>query len=185
MSKQVETARILDSILNLCVGSGIAVTAIVAPNAIQALDKPLNGYFKAMEKRTRQRELNKHLQYLKRRGYIKEYAHGLQLTEKGKARLLKKEIAELEIPKPVRWDRNWRVVLFDIPEEKKYGRDGLTRKLKEIGFVSLQKSVWIHPFPCRAEIEQIAAHHEIDQYVTYLETSYIDKQELLIKQFKL
>lgn len=184
MSKEVETSKILDSILNLFVGSGIAATAIVAPNAIQALDKPLKGYFKVMEKRARQRELNKHLQYLQRRGYLKEYAHGLQLTEKGKARLQKKEIADLEIPKPAKWDHKWRIVLFDIPEEKKYGRDGLTRKLKEIGFITLQKSVWVHPFPCRAEIELIAAYHKIDQYVTFIETSYIDKQDLLIKQFK-
>ncbi len=184
MTKEVNTSKILDSILNLFVGSGVVVTTIVAPNAIQALDKPLNGYFRAMNGRARERELKKHVRYLRTRGYLKEYAHGLQLTEKGRTRLQRAEIEDLKITQPKKWDHKWRIVLFDIPEAKKTGRDGLTRKLKEIGFFTLQKSVWLHPFPCREEIEQVASYYEIDRYVTFIETNYIDKQDLLIKQFK-
>jgi hypothetical protein len=35
----------------------------------------------------------------------------------------------------------------------------------------------------REEIESVAAVYEIDKYVTYMETQYIDKQEILKEKF--
>src|SRR3990167_2124094 len=41
------------------------------------------------------------------------------------------------------WDGKWRVVIFDIPEEKRIIRNLFRRNLKKWGFKHLQKSVWI------------------------------------------
>lgn len=44
-----------------------------------------------------------------------------------------------------KWDRKWRLVIFDIPEKERKARDALREKLKELGFGRWQKSVYISP----------------------------------------
>lgn len=43
-------------------------------------------------------------------------------------------------------DNDISVVVFDIPESQQSFRKSLRRLLKEIGFIQIQKSVWISPF---------------------------------------
>ena len=45
------------------------------------------------------------------------------------------------------------MVIFDIAQIKKIYREAFRGKLKDLGFRSLQKSVWVHPYKCQAEIE--------------------------------
>ncbi len=49
-----------------------------------------------------------------------------------------------EITKP--WSGYWRMVIYDIPEEKSGLRDKLCYHLDELGFKRLQRSVWLSPF---------------------------------------
>jgi DNA-binding transcriptional regulator PaaX len=63
------------------------------------------------------------------------------------------QIDSLEIKKPKKWDRKWRLVIFDIAQMKKIYREAFRGKIKELGFYCLQKSVWVYPFDCEAEIE--------------------------------
>jgi len=44
-------------------------------------------------------------------------------------------------------------LIFDVAQLKRTYREALRGKLKELGFYQLQKSVWVHPFNCKAEIE--------------------------------
>ena len=46
-----------------------------------------------------------------------------------------------------RWDRKWRIVFFDIEEKNRKTRELFRRKLYELGFGKLQKSVYVSPFP--------------------------------------
>src|SRR3990167_1742090 len=93
-------------------------------------------------------KLGHHIEFLKTRNGI-EFA---RLTAKGKERFLQHQFNILALPRAKRWDGKWRIVLFDIPEPKKKIRDSLRRKLKALGFLEFQKSVFIYPFPCRDEI---------------------------------
>ncbi len=94
---------------------------------------------------------------LRKQGFIKIEGRNHQvyisLTPQGRARAGVYQIDKLRIPKPRRWDGKWRLLLFDVPEERKISREALRGKLKELGFVQLQKSVWLHPYDCRAEME--------------------------------
>lgn len=94
---------------------------------------------------------------LKRQGLIQIKKRGQQiyisLTEKGKRKAGMFQIDSLKVKKPKRWDGKWRVVIFDISELKKVHREAFRGKLKEIGFYQLQKSVWVHPWDCRAETD--------------------------------
>jgi len=76
----------------------------------------------------------------------------ISLTDEGKKLANWMQIDELEIKKPKRWDKKWRLVIFDIAELKRTYREAFRGKLKELGFRPLQKSVWIYPFDCRDEI---------------------------------
>lgn len=107
------------------------------------------------------------------------------LTDKGKKRILKYNLDEIEIKKPLRWDKLWRLVVFDIPEDKNLGRKALAAKLKELGFYPMQKSVYIHPYECKDEINFIAEIFELAPYVRFLRVKDIDIELDLKERFHL
>ena len=109
----------------------------------------------------------------------------LTLSEKGKSRILKYDIDKIEIKKPARWDKLWRLVVFDIPEDKNLGRKALAAKLKELGFYPMQKSVFIHPYECKDEIDFITEIFELSPYVRFLRVKYIDIELDLKERFYL
>ena len=92
----------------------------------------------------------------------------LVLTHKGKRLLNQKALENLYPPRLHTWDKKWRLVLFDIPEEFKKGRDGFASGLKRMGFVQIQKSCLGFPFPCLDEVEILADFHEVRPFVTFL-----------------
>lgn len=94
---------------------------------------------------------------LSKQGYIKVSKRGqqihIELTGEGKKKAGWLQINSLDIQKPEKWDKRWRLVAFDIIELKKKYREAFRGKLKELGFYQLQKSVWIYPYNCSAEID--------------------------------
>lgn len=185
MSTNDTTSAIIDNLLKLGVMTTVLSAGIVAPNLILALDKPLQKYLKTLDKRAQEREMRRIVSYMKNRDLIKgDYEHGLSVTEKGQKRLSSNEFAKLKIRQPMKWDKKWRIIFFDIPEQHKSGRDALTHKLKQIGFIQLQRSIWIHPHPCREVITKITSHYKIANYVSCIKTDHIDNQEKLIIKFK-
>lgn len=89
----------------------------------------------------------------------------LEITQIGKNIVEKYDIDSLKVKKPDEWDGGWRVISFDIPKEKQAARQALLAKLKELGFIMLQKSIWVHPFECRKELAVIAKAFEVEPYV--------------------
>lgn len=187
MNDRVKTASIIDGLLRFAVGGGMIATILVLPNMAKALDAPTKAYFNKLDKRQRERELKRLLYYMKQQGLVipgaKGYEHGLIVTKKGKQRLKVTDFEELTIKHPKEWDKLWRLVFFDIPEEYRAGRRQLIHKLKLIGFLQLQRSVWVHPFPCRPEIELVTTTYNVEKYVSYIEATGIDSEHLLKKRF--
>lgn len=95
--------------------------------------------------------------FLKKQGCInferKNHQIYISLTDKGKKKAGIFQIDNLKINRPKNWDRKWRLIIFDIAELKKIFREAFRGKLKQLGFYPLQKSVWVFPFDCQAEIE--------------------------------
>jgi CRISPR-associated endonuclease Cas2 len=83
------------------------------------------------------------------------------------------------------WDGKWRMVIFDIPERIRSGRNALRTKLKQIGFYELQKSVFIFPHECEKEIKIIVNFFRMDKYVKYVVAEYIDNNNQIKKIFNL
>ncbi len=93
----------------------------------------------------------------------------IYLNKNGKTRRLPYQIHNLALKKTKRWDKKWRIVLFDIPESQKNIRDSLRKKLKRLGFLEFQKSVFIYPFHCKDEINFVINFFNIEDCVYYLE----------------
>lgn len=185
MSKRDVTSSVIDTVLKIAVMGGVITTAMAAPNMIQALEKPLDKFLRHMDKRQRERELRRIISYMKTSKLIEgSYQHGLQITAKGRQRLQSRNLAKLQVQPQDCWDGMWRLVLYDIPESHKYGRNALTAKLNKLGFYQLQRSAWLHTFPCRDVIEEVTAHYKIDNYVSYLEILSVDNQTSIVEGFK-
>jgi len=109
----------------------------------------------------------------------------VELTEKGRRRIKEFQLADLEIPIPKKWDGNWRIVIFDIPNKKNAGREALRLKIKGLGFYQLQKSVWVIPYACEKEIEFLVELFHLYPYVNLIEAVAIKNDAKLRRHFNL
>jgi len=77
----------------------------------------------------------------------------ISLTPEGKKKAGIFQINDFKIKRPKRWDGKWRLFTFDIAHKRRIVREALRGKLKQLGFQQFQKSIWIHAFDCRNEVE--------------------------------
>lgn len=110
----------------------------------------------------------------------------ISLTEKGEKEAGKFQINKLKIKSPKKWDKKWRIIIFDIPEVTRIKRDAFRGKLKEFGFYQLQKSVWVYPYPCRKEIDLLREFFNlIPKNLRLLEVKKIEEDKFLRKIFQI
>lgn len=133
-------------------------------------------------------KISQTIYYLKKRKII-SFAEengkvALTLTEKGKRRKLEYDLNNIVIPKPKAWDGRWQLLMFDIPESYKFARNALRWKLKNLGFIQFQKSVWIYPYHCENEIDFLAEHFLIARFINLL-TVQIENDKSLREHFDL
>ncbi len=109
----------------------------------------------------------------------------LLLSSEGKQKALTYDLDNIKIKKPEKWDKKWRVVLFDIPENRKRLREIFRFHLKKLGFYEFQKSVFIHPYDCKNEIDYLIEFYNIRKFVRFLIAESIDNELHLKHHFKL
>ncbi len=97
------------------------------------------------------------------------------LNNKGKEKALRYSLEKIKIPNQV-WDGGWRIVVFDIPESRRNARDTLRGLLKRMNFYELQKSVFVHPFDCKNEIDFLVEFFQLNKHVRYGVLRSIDNE---------
>ncbi len=109
------------------------------------------------------------------------------LTRKGRLKKLSYEIDKMKIRKPQTWDGHWRFLMFDIPEKVHLARDNFRFRLKQLGLVQFQQSVWIYPYPCEDEIDFLAEFYKVNKFLTLLTVKLENDEPLrvLFRQFNL
>jgi DNA-binding transcriptional regulator PaaX len=132
--------------------AGVIYLAASSPYFVLDLQKNFKRWRKYQRK-----DISNTFARLKRKGYIniekKNHQIYISLTEQGRKKAGWFQIDALKIKRPKKWDKKYRIVIFDISQLKKIYREALRGKLKELGFYPFQKSVWLHAFDCRDEIE--------------------------------
>ena len=173
----------------LMIAAGIAIpAAFLMPNIPIAL-KPL---LRALTKQCGLRKSEhfaRSITYLKRRRLVsiaaKDGQQILTLSENGKKRVLQFDLDKIRLKRPRKWDGYWRLVLFDIPEKQRLGREALRAKLKQLRFYQLQKSCFIYPFDCKSEITFISEIYEVAPYVNFILVKELEGSAQLVKYFNL
>ena len=179
--------EIMHLILELLAAGIVLSAALVVPGAVTVLTK---SYLRLQ--RIPRHSQRRALAEMKRRGLIRVRDSGdgawLALTKKGRNRLQRYQLEELVIPHPRIWDGKWRLVLFDIPKKPPLlnrARDALRDRLKQLGFAKVQKSAWVHPFPCEEEIAYISESYGLRPYIRLALVQSITGEGKLRQKFDL
>lgn len=84
-------------------------------------------------------------------GYAEMHDSGQQsyvrITKKGKTKLNSISLEGEDALVSTVWDGFWRIIIIDIPEERKSEREALRYLLKKANFVCIKNTVWISPHP--------------------------------------
>ncbi len=108
----------------------------------------------------------------------------ITLLNDGKKKALEYDLENLALKKPKRWDGKWRMILFDIPNTKSKAREAIRYHLKRLGFYRYQKSIFVHPYPCRDELDFVIELYGIRLHVRYIVAEEIDNDIHLRKVFR-
>lgn len=71
------------------------------------------------------------------------------------------------------WDGKWRIVSFDIPEQKRVIRNLFRRNLKKWGFKILHKSVWVSKRDIYHKLTEYVKELKIEPWVTVIEADKV------------
>jgi len=178
-----------DILVSLAFAGGFAIMASTSAYFLLPLLKEISDDY--TREKLRKKRADKIFNRLRKRGLIilSEKEDGkfvIELTKKGKRKVQEIQFENLKIEKPKRWDKKWRVIIFDIPDKyKRRARDALREKLKNLGFYSLQKSVWVIPYPCEKEIQFLCELFNIWPYVKIIIAEKISNDIKIRRYFKL
>lgn len=184
VKKQVPVGEI---ILLVLAGATLLTVAAVAPGVIYALNR--FGIDKKLLTRKKY-YINDSLDRLIKKDFViiieKDGKKFAQLTEEGKKSLFRIQAKVLANKVPKKWDGKYRVVIFDIKENERFVRDEIRFTLLQCGFIKLQNSVWIYPYPCEGIIHLLRAHLEANKEdLVYMTVDSIENDSWIRKHFKL
>lgn len=106
------------------------------------------------------------LRRLEKYGFIERKDLKYIPTAKGKELLKKVLRMKKQQAKP--WDKKYRVVIFDIPEEKRDFRNRLRHTLYMLDYKKLQQSVFIGKKPLPEDVVKEIKKNKLGNYVNYL-----------------
>ncbi len=167
-------------VLNTIKVAGVLGVGLLAPNVFVALDKV------GILPKPREKEyITSSASKLAKRGLIKFEKGYYQLTSSGEKLLHFWELADYKIKKPKKWDKKWRVIIFDIPQKKAAVRDQVTSMFRRIGLIRLQDSVWVYPFDCEDLVTLLKTDLGVGKYILYMIVEEMEGDKHLREDFGL
>lgn len=181
VSKQKKKRKDIQKLILRTVAiAGVVGVGLLAPNVLGAMAKI------GLRPNKRQKEfIATSRTKLVKRGFL-EYKDGkLRLTSTGEAKLRRLRLLEYRLKKPKQWDGKWRVLIFDIPENRKSLRNKIRETLVALGFVRLQDSVWIYPYDCEDILTLLKADFRVGKDMLYMVVESLEFDGSLRSHFKL
>lgn len=100
----------------------------------------------------------------------------LKLTQKGKSKLNSKKLEGEEALVSNVWDGFWRIIILDLPENRKSERESLRYLLKKANFVCVKNTVWISPLPYENLFTNIKKDLNLSTELMIIVTDKIDEE---------
>lgn len=155
----------------LLLTGGLVLALSTAPTLIAVLAGA--GYVMQTNSRRHRQKIWSSFDYLKRHKYIAEHQVSggrkrIVLTTVGRTRAEQyrlQRIMKTAIARPSKWDRRWRLILFDIPAENRSIRNAFRHMIQQMGAVMIQKSVWAFPFDCSDRIALLRSYFNLPESV--------------------
>lgn len=196
MSKQIKkklaygqlTDLVLESIASLLIESG---RFSPPPRLGMILGKLITAILEEKRKNITKDKLRRVVRALEKRKIIyieeKDDKVFVHLDEKGEKKVFEHSIKMLLDFKKKRkvWNGKWFLVFFDVPEAERNKRNYLRQYLKKIGFYQYQQSVYLFPYECEKEVEQIKKIVEGAKYMKYIVAEKIEDEQEAKRFFKL
>jgi len=111
--------------------------------------------------------IKKAIQHLLRSGYFKKAGKNKYfLTTKALGKILELRIKR-KIKDKKKLKKQYLVLIFDIPEERRKTRNLFRHQLKELGFEMIQKSVWITQQDILREMKALIEFCELGEEVKF------------------
>ncbi len=102
-----------------------------------------------------------------------EYA---RLTKEGRKKAHCLELESETTLVNTSWDGFWRIILLDLPENRKPERESLRYLLKKAGFVCLKNSAWISPYPFEHLFANIKKDLGLTTEMMIIVTQFLDEE---------
>ena len=115
--------------------------------------------------------------------YTKNGNEVVEITRAGKKKVLEYNLDDMKLKVPTKWDGWWRIVMFDIPEQKRIARSAVSRKIKELGLYPIQKSVFVSPYLCKDEVDFIGEFFDVRGHIIYIKAKEIEGVRKLKEHF--
>lgn len=172
-------------ILHVLAGIGAVGLVFAFPGAAPAIAPLVLGKRSYPPWRTRQV-----IEKMKRQKYVSVSYHDdgkvmVKITKDGMMKSLSYQLDDMKPVVPKRWDKKWRVVIFDIPEKYKKVRDIFRMRIKQMGLYQLQESVYVYPYQIFDEIEFLRELYGVAFKIRYLQVEKIEDSEYLKSRFDL
>ena len=192
MGKLEETTRkrrkkenIQKAVLAAVAVTGTLALGMLAPNIFSALPGIMgkNKYKLAFQARTAASRLaiKGHVRFVEKNGTKR-----MEITETGRRAItLEEQKAALAAQHGKRWDKRWRLVMFDIPQNRRRDRDRLRSEIQACGFLRLQDSVWIFPYDCEDLVVLLKADMRIGKDILYAIVETMENDGWIKKHFGL
>lgn len=182
--KRDKKANLQKTILTTLFACGGLSIALFAPKMLRIL-KSLEPDF--MKDKYHKYSFNRSISNLKNAGLItlekNERGSFICLTPKGESKLRQLELIDFKIKKSKRWDGKWRLLMFDVKEERKGARNKIRYTLRQIGFMRLQDSVWVYPYDCEDLVMLLKADFKIGKDLLYVVADVIENDKKLRQMF--
>jgi len=140
----------------------------------------IDKYFQHGNKRFNEKEIKNGITDLRKQQLIQKEKYNdsvvISLTEKGRLRALNLSFKNFYNRKE-KWDGKWRMIAFDVPEKCRKGRNALRYRLRLGGFYELQESLFLYPYDCRKEINNLIELFKLEKYVRFGLLDFIDNEK--------
>lgn len=179
--KRIRKENLQKIILGSVSAVGILGVGLVAPNIISAMNK-----LGILPNPRRKEYISSSASKLVRRGLMKFENGYYQLTNDGERLLRRWELSDYKLKKPKRWDKKWRIIIYDIPEKKKGKiRRQIFDLFKNAGFYRLQGSIWVYPYDCEDIIGLLKTDFGVGKETLYIIADEIENDKYIRQYFKL